>query len=143
MKYTFHQYQRVLDYAIRRHQTEPFFAKLIEQHGKPSFPSNARQVALFGIRHEGKVVQLRENTADDIISLIRLDSDGLPEVHEYAGTTESGYFKQVINPEGDFKMLPGFYFFRHGLHHGKYPCLVQAGPVIGERAKKGSDYDEE
>ena len=142
MKFTFDQYSRIFTAAVAEHVSQPFFAKLIETHSRPAFPADRRQVALFGIRHEGKTVSGRENQADDVIGLARLDSDGLPQVHEYVGTTESGLFKQVINPEGDFKMLPGFYFFKHGLHHGKFPCLVQAGPVLGERAKKGKDYDE-
>ena len=142
MKYTFDQYRRMFEGIVTRHRGQPFFSKLIEGHGQPAFPNAGRQVAVFGIRHEGKAVGFRENIADDTIGLVRLDSDGLPQVYEYKGTTESGLFKKIINPEGDFKMLPGFYFFKHGLHHGTYPCLVQDGPVLGERAKKGRDYDE-
>jgi hypothetical protein len=142
MSYTFEDYRRIFDKAVVRYAAQPFFATLIQEHGRPAFPSAPRHVALFGIRHEGKATAFRENAADDTISLARLDTDGLPQVYEYVGTTESGLFTEVVNPEGDFKMLPGFYFFGRGLHHGKNPCLVQACAVLGERAKKGQDYDE-
>ena len=141
-KYTFEQYRQIFDGVIRKYEGQDFFVKLIETLGKPAFPSAPRDVAAIGIRREGKEKEFRENTADDTISLVRIDSDGLQQVYEYAGTTESGLFKEVINPEGDFKMSPGFYFFKHGIHHGKNPCLVQAGAVLGERAKKGNAYDE-
>jgi hypothetical protein len=141
-KYTFEQYRQIFDGVIRKYEGQDFFVKLIETVGKPAFPSAPRDVAAIGIRREGKEKEFRENTADDTISLVRIDSDGLQQVYEYAGTTESGLFKEVINPEGDFKMSPGFYFFKHGIHHGKNPCLVQAGAVLGERAKKGKAYDE-
>jgi hypothetical protein len=142
MRFTFDQYKRVFSGIVARHRDNAFFGRLIGLHGIPNFPNAKREVAVFGIRHEGKTTDFRENTADDIIALVRLDSDGLEQVHEYDGTTESGLFKEVMNPEGDFKMLPGFYYFKHGLHHGKNPCLVQAGPVLGERAKKHKDFDE-
>ena len=141
-KYTFDQYRQIFDGVIKKYEGQDFFVKLIETLGKPAFPSAPRDVAAIGIRHEGKEKEFRENTADDTISLVRIDSDGLPQVYEYAGTTESGLFAKVINAEGDFKMLPGFYFFKHGIHHGKNPCLVQASAVLGERAKKGKAYDE-
>jgi hypothetical protein len=142
MKYTFDQYKRIFESTVAKHESVPFFAEQINKRGKPAFPSAACQVALFGIRHEGKATGFRENTADDTISMARLDTDGLPQVYEYVGTTESGLFKSVINPAGDFKMLPGFYFFQHGLHKGKFRCLVQTGPILGERAKKGQDFNE-
>jgi len=141
-KFTFEQYSQIFNGAIAKYEGQDFFAKVIQTFGKPAFPSSARDVACIGVRHDGKEVQFRENTADDTISLVRIDSDGLPQVYEYAGTTESGLFKEVVNPEGDFKMSPGFYFFKHGIHHGKNPCLVQASDVLGERAKKGKDYDD-
>ncbi len=142
MSFRFQDYRRIFDGAVARYETKPFFTKLIQQKGRPVFPSAPRQVALFGIRRKGPVTQFRENTADDTLSLARLDERGVAQVFEYVGTTESGLFAQVVNPEGDFKMLPGFYFFAFGLHHGKDKCLVQAGPVLGERALKGKDYDE-
>jgi hypothetical protein len=71
-----------------------------------------------------------------------LDSDGLPQVHEYQGTTEPGLFDKVINPEGDFRLDRGFYFFKLGMHHGVNPCLIPACDVLGERAKKGAAFDE-
>ena len=141
-KYTFEQYRQIFDGVIKKYEGQDFFAKLIAGLGRPAFPSAERNVASIGIRREGKETQFRENTADDTISLVRIDSDGLPQVYEYAGTTESGLFAKVINAEGDFKMSPGFYFFKHGLHKGTNPCLVQAGAVIGERAKKGQAYNE-
>ena len=141
-RYAFEHYRRIFDNAVARYEAQPFFAQLIQQHGRPAFPSAPRDVAIFGTRHAGKTTEFRENTADDTISLVRLDTDGLPQVYEYVGTTESGLFTNVVNPEGDFKMLPGFYFFRRGVHHGQDPCLVQACAVLGERAKKGQDYDE-
>lgn len=61
---------------------------------------------MFGIRHEGKETKFREDSADDTISLVRVDSDSLPQVYEYVGTTEPGLFDQVINAEGDFKLNP-------------------------------------
>jgi hypothetical protein len=142
MKYTFDQYRQIFEGAVSRYEGQPFFAKLVEKHGRPSFPTDRRQVAVFGIRHEGKTVKFRENTADDTISLVRLDSDSLPQAYEYVGTTESGLFAEVMNAEGDFKMLPGFCFYKHGVHHGKNPCLVPVDPVLGERAKKGQDFNE-
>lgn len=142
MKYTFDQYRKIFEGSVSRYESQPFFAKIVEDHGRPTFPADRRQVAVFGIRHEGKTVQGRENTADDTISLVRFDSDNLPQAYEYVGTTESGLFKQVVNPEGDFKMLPGFYFYKHGVHKGTNPCLVPVVPVLGERAKKGQDFNE-
>lgn len=142
MRFMFDQYKRIFEAAVNRYQTHPFFARLIQTQGRPAFPAANRQVALIGIRHEGKSINFRENTADDTISLVRRDSDGLPQVFEYPGTTESGLFSEVVNPEGDFKMSPGFYFFKFGLHKKVNPCLVQSGPVLGERAKKGRDFNE-
>jgi hypothetical protein len=117
MGHTFQDYRPIFDGAVARYETQPFFAKVIQQRGRPAFPSAPRQVALFGIRRKGPVTSFREHTANDTLSL--------------------GLFDKVINPDGDFKMLPGFYFFGHGLHHGKDKCLVQACPVLGERALKG------
>lgn len=142
MGFSFDQYRRIFDGAVAKYEVQPFFQKLVEQRGRPRFPTAPREVAAFGIRHEGPTTEGRENTADDTISLVRRADSGAPQVFEYVGTTESGLFAQVINAEGDFKMSPGIYFFRRGLHKQTFPCLVQAGPVLGERAKKGMDFDE-
>ena len=142
MRYSFQDYRRIFDGAVARYETQPFFAKVIAQCGRPAVPSAPRHVALFGIRRKGPVTGFRENTADDTLSLVRLDDGGVPQVLECLGTTESGLFDKVINVEGDFKMLPGFYYFGFGLHHGRDKCLVQACPILGERALKGHDYDE-
>lgn len=141
-KFTFDQYKHLFESAVAKYEPQSFFAKLLTTHSRPLFPSAPRQVAIFGIRHEGKTTKFRENTADDTLSLVRLDSDGLPQVYEYTCTTEPGLFDEVINPLGDFKMSPGFYFFKHGVHHGKNACLVQDCAVLGERAKKGADFNE-
>ncbi|HYH84266.1 MAG TPA: hypothetical protein VEX60_02220 [Pyrinomonadaceae bacterium] len=142
-KYTFEQYKRIFEGAVKKYEGMEFFAGLIEKFGRPAFPSEPGDIAIIGIRHEGKEIAFRENEADDIIALIRVDEAGQPKGYEYVGTTESGLFKKVYNPQGDFKMSPGFYFFRHG-KHGKrqIPCLVQASQVMGERAKKGMPYNE-
>jgi hypothetical protein len=142
MLHTFEEYRRIFNGAIAKYEGQDFFSKLIQQHARPAFPSAPRNVAIFGIRHEGKETQNRDDVADDTISLVRLDSDGLPQVHEYVGTTEPGLFANVINPEGDFRLNPGFYVFKPGLHHGKNPCLIPACDVLGERAKKGAAFDE-
>lgn len=142
MGYTFEEYRRLFDGAVAKYEGQEFFSNLAAAHHRPAFPSAKREVAIFGIRHEGKATKFRENTADDVIGLARLDSDGLPQAYQYTGTTEPGLFDKVINPLGDFKMVPGFYFFKMGIHHGKNPCLMQDGPVLGERAKKGVDYNE-
>src|SRR5205085_6966820 len=134
MRYTFEQYRRLFESAVSKYEAVPFFAGLIQTHHPPSFPAAAREVAVFGIRHDGQQVHNRGDIADDTISLVRLDSDGLPQVYEYVGTTEPGAFDKLENAQGDFKMLPGFYFFKHGLHHQVDPCLIQDGPVWGERA---------
>jgi hypothetical protein len=72
-------------------------------------------------------------------------------VKEYVGTTEPGKFKKEINPQGDFRLDPGFYFFQLGIHHpndpppnGKNPCLVPDPncSILGERARKGRAFDE-
>ena len=141
-KYTFDQYKQIFNNAIKKYEGQSFFSALTQKLGSPAFPSERRNVAAIGIRHKGKEVHNREDTADDTIILVRLDSDGLPQVYEYAGTTESGDFVQIENPEGDFRMSPGFYFFKLGMHHGVNPCLVQASDVLGERAKKGQVYNE-
>ena len=120
---------------------DPFFDSLRRQYGEPRWPESPRECVVMGIRHEGKEVGFRENTADDEIILCRLDSDGLPQSYTWPGTTEPGYFKEVINPQGDFKLNPGFYYFKPGTHKGVHPCLVQAAPVRGERAKKGKGFD--
>jgi len=140
VRYSFQQYRKIFDGIVARYETDAFSAGLIARCGRPTFPSAPRQVAAFGVRREGPTVQFRENTADDTISLVRLDEGGAPQAFEYPGTTESGLFSQIVNAAGDFKMLPGFYFFRLGTHHGVNPCLVQAAPVQGERAKKGQDF---
>ena len=142
MPFTFEQWKRIFDGAIAKYEGQDFFSKLIQKRGKPAFPSARQEVAVCGIRHEGKETKFREDTADDTISLVRLDSDSLPQVYEYVGTTEPGLFDQVINPEGDFKLNPGFYFFKLGIHHGVNPCLVQDCAVLGERAKKGENFNE-
>lgn|GEM_PF-1591599 len=141
-KYTFENYKSIFEGAIRKYEGNAFFVSLIQKLHRPVFPSAPGNVAIIAIRHEGKEVGFRENEADDIIALVHVDKAGQRRVYEYKGTTESGFFKKVINPEGDFKMSPGFYFFKRGLHHGKYPCLVQACDVLGERAKKGMAYNE-
>ena len=142
MLHTFEEYRRIFDGAIKKYEGQDFFSKLIQQRGRPAFPSAPRNVAMFGIRTAGKETNFRDNSADDIITLVRLDSDGLPQVHEYVGTTEPGLFAKVINPEGDFRLNPGFYSFKLGMHHGKNPCLIPACDVMGERATKGAAFDE-
>ena len=142
MLHTFEEYKRIFDGALSEYESQSFFSTLIREHGKPTFPSARLQVAIFGIRHEGKETNFRDNTADDTISLVRLDSDSLPQVYEYVGTTDPGLFDKVVNPEGDFKLNPGFYFFKLGMHHGVNPCLIQVCAVLGERAKKGEQFDE-
>lgn len=141
-KFTFEQYRTIFEEAIKKYEGDEFFASLITSRGRPVFPALARNCAVIGMRHEGKETKFRENTADDTIALVRIDSDGNTEVWEYIGTTESGLFDKVYNAEGDFKMSPGFSYFKLGLHKGKYPCLVQACDVIGERAKKGQAFNE-
>jgi hypothetical protein len=145
MSHTFEEYRRIFDGAIAKYEGQDFFSKLIGKFGRPAFPSAPRNVAIFGIRHEGQETKNRDDIADDTIALVRLDSDGLPMVKEYVGTTEPGLFMDVINLEGDFRLNPGFYFFKLGIHHpnkGANPCLVPAGDVLGERAKKGEAFDE-
>ena len=141
-KYTFEQYRSIFEEAIRKYEGDEFFARILKTHQRPLFPAAPRNCAIIGIRHEGRETKFRENTADDTIALLRVDGDGGRQVFEYTGTTESGLFNQVINPEGDFKMAPGFSYFKLGIHHGKDPCLVQACDVVGERAKKGKGFDE-
>lgn len=141
-KYTFEQYRSIFEEAIKKYEGDDFFARLLKTHQRPVFPASPGNCAIIGIRHEGKETKFRENTADDTIALVRVNGDGDRQVFEYTGTTESGLFNQVINPEGDFKMAPGFSYFKLGIHHGKDPCLVQACDVVGERAKKGKGFDE-
>jgi hypothetical protein len=142
MQHTFDEYKRIFEGAVAKRENEEFFSELIKQKGRPAFPSAARNVAIIGIRHAGKDTSNRNDFADDLIALVRLDSDGLPQVHEYLGTTEPGLFAKVINPEGDFRLNSGFYFFKKGMHHGVNPCLVPDCAVLGERAKKGAVFDE-
>lgn len=142
MRHTFEDYKRIFNGAIAKYEGHDFFSKLIQQRGKPAFPSAPREVAIIGIRHEGKEIKFRENQADDTISLVRFDSDNLPQVYEYLGTTEPGLYDKVLNKEGDFKLNPGFYRFKLGVHHGKNPCLIPDCDVLGERAKKGAAFDE-
>src|ERR1041385_7727074 len=119
-RFTFEQYRTIFEEAIKKYEGDEFFASLITTRGRPAFPALARNCAVIGIRHEGKETKFRENTADDTIALVRIDSDGNTEVWEYTGTTESGLFDKVYNAEGDFKMSPGFSYFKLGLHKGKY-----------------------
>lgn len=142
MQHTFDEYRRIFEGTVAGYEGQEFFAKLIEQKGRPAFPSAPRNVAIIGIRHAGKEINHRDDYADDLIALVRLDSDGLQQVHEYAGTTEPGLFAKVINAEGDFRLNPGFYFFKQGVHHGVNPCLVPDCAVLGERARKGASFDE-
>lgn len=149
MQHTFDEYKRIFEGAIAKHEGEDFFAKIIQDHGRPAFPSAPRNVAIIGIRHAGNETAHRDDIADDTIALVRLDSDGLPMVKEYVGTTEPGLFDEVMNPEGDFRLNAGFYFFKLGIHHpnvppprGQNPCLVPDCAILGERAKKGVAFDE-
>jgi hypothetical protein len=67
MQHTFEEYRRIFDGAIAKYEGQEFFAKLIEQHGRPAFPSAPRNVAIFGIRTAGKETDNRDNEADDIV----------------------------------------------------------------------------
>lgn len=141
LHFTFDQYHKIFDSALAKYCGEPFFAGVIGKARRPDFPSKPFEVAIFGIRHEGKETHFRENVADDTISLVRISRDNEQQVHEYDGTTEPGDFTEVINPLGDFKMSPGIYFFKEGLHHSKNPCLVQACDVTGMRGGKNKPFD--
>ncbi len=140
-KFTFDEYRKIFEGTVAKYENDPFFAKIVKDLGRPAFPSGRRETAIVGIRHTGKFVDHRTDIADDLISLVRVDSDGLPWVREYQGTTEPGRFNEVFNKEGDFEMCPGFYYFGFGKHHGKNPCLVQACAVRGERAHKHEDFN--
>ncbi|HKG11935.1 MAG TPA: hypothetical protein VKB12_01295 [Pyrinomonadaceae bacterium] len=140
-KFSFEQYKNIFEEAIRKYEGNKFFADLKRQRGLPDFPSDPDTVAIIGIRHEGKKTGFREDTADDIIVLVRIDARGNKLASEYVGTTEPGLFSGG-NALGVFKLLPGFYYFKLGKHHGKNPCLVQDCAVLGERAKEGKDWDE-
>lgn len=54
MQHTFEEYQRIFEGAVAKFERQEFFAKLIQQKGRPAFPSARRNVAMIGIRHEGK-----------------------------------------------------------------------------------------
>lgn len=140
-KYSFEQYRNIFDGVVEQCKDMPFYNALIGKFGVPSWPQKGLECAAIGIRHDGKDKDHREDIADDTISLCRLKADNQPEVFEAIGTTESGLFTKAVNANGDFKLYPGFYFFKRGLHHDTIPCLVQAGLVRGERAKKHQDYD--
>lgn len=140
-KFSFDQYKSIFNEAIRKYEGNAFFVNLKQQRGLPDFPSDPDTVAIIGIRHEGKKARFREDTADDTIALVRIDSRGNKLVSEYVGTTEPGLFSGG-NAMGVFKLSPGFYYFKLGKHHGKNPCLVQDCAVLGERAKEGKDWDE-
>lgn len=140
-KFSFEQYKSIFDEAIRKYEGNKFFADLKQQRGLPDFPADPGNVAILGIRHEGKKTKFREDTADDTIALLRLDDRGNKLVSEYTGTTEPGLFSGG-NAMGVFKLSPGFYYFKLGKHHGTNPCLVQDCAVLGERAKEGKDWDE-
>ena len=142
-------YRRIFEGAVAKYEGQAHFVKVIEQKGRPAFPSAPRNIAIIGIRHEGREIANRDDEADDIIALVRIDSDGLPMVKEYVGTTEPGKFDTVVNPQGDFRLNPGFYFFKLGIHHpndpppkGKNPCLVPDCSILGERARKGVAFNE-
>jgi hypothetical protein len=141
LHFTFDQYRKIFDGALAKYEGIPFFADIVKTTRQPAFPKEPREVVIFGIRHEGKEVHNREDTADDTISLVRIATTGEQQVHEYDGTTEPGDFTEVLNPLGDFKMSPGLYFFKQGLHHSKNPCLVQACGVTGMRGGKGKPFD--
>jgi len=38
MSFSFQDYRRIFDGAVARYETQPFFAKLIQQKGRPVFP---------------------------------------------------------------------------------------------------------
>ena len=140
-KFSFEQYKSIFNEAIRKYEGNAFFANLKQQRGLPDFPVDPGNVAIIGIRHEGKKTRFREDIADDIIALVRLDERGNKLVSDYVGTTEPGLFSGG-NAMGVFKLSPGFYYFKLGKHHGTNPCLVQDCAVLGERAKEGKDWDE-
>ena len=60
MPYTFEQCKRIFDGAIAKYEGQDFFSKLIQKRGKPAFPSTRQEVAMFGIRHEGKETKFRK-----------------------------------------------------------------------------------
>ena len=99
MQHNFEDYQRIFDGAVAKYEGQEFFANLVQQEGRPAFPSAPRNVAIIGIRHAGKEVENRDDYADDLIAMARIATDGSQQVYEYAGTTEPGLFAKVINPD--------------------------------------------
>ncbi|HEV7892538.1 MAG TPA: hypothetical protein VGP08_18135 [Pyrinomonadaceae bacterium] len=140
-RFSFDDYKNMFEGAIKKYRGDKFFANLIQQRGQPEFPSEEGNVAIIGIRHEGKRKDFRDDTANDTIALVYLDEHGNKKVSEYVGTTEPG-LTAGQNKLGLFKLSPGFYYFKLGKHHQKNPCLVQDCAVLGERAKPGKDWDE-
>ncbi|MFL6207729.1 MAG: hypothetical protein ACJ74W_02700 [Pyrinomonadaceae bacterium] len=140
-RYTFDQYRKIFDGVLAKYEGVPFFADVIKGNRRPDFPANPREVAVFGIRHEGEKVHHRDDIADDTLSLVRIATTGEQQVYEYRGTTEPGYFTTAANPLGVFMLSPGLYFFKIGKHHGVNDCLVQACTVIGERAQPETDFN--
>lgn len=140
-RFSFDDYKNIFEGAIKRYGEDKFFAGLIQQRGLPEFPSEEGNVAIIGIRHEGKRKEFRDDTANDTVALVYFDEHGNKKVSEYVGTTEPG-LTPGQNKLGLFKLSPGFYYFKLGKHHQKNPCLVQDCAVVGERAKPGKDWDE-
>lgn len=140
-RFSFDDYKNMFEGAIKRYGDNDFFAGLIQQRGQPEFPSEPGNVAIIGIRHDGKRKEFRDDAANDTVALVYFDEQGNKKVSEYVGTTEPG-LTPGQNKLGLFKLSPGFYYFKLGKHHQKNPCLVQDCAVLGERAKPGVDWDE-
>ena len=60
MTHTFEEYKRIFSGAISKYESQSFFSTLIQEHGRPTFPLARLQVAIVGIRHEGKETSFRD-----------------------------------------------------------------------------------
>jgi len=57
------------------------------------------------------------------------------ELRVWRATTDPGHYytRTPLNPIGAARLEPGAYTYRRGLHQGRVPALVQAGPVLVAR----------
>jgi hypothetical protein len=85
-------------------------------------------VNMFGVRANTGFT----NTFDDIIGLI-IDDGFNPILEKWEGTTDPGKngLLNPLNEKGVAIVAPGYYknVWKSGLHKGKYPALVQIGPI--------------
>lgn len=115
-----------------------------------SWSTSPKLVHIIGVRgwRRGAAVENRLDEYNDTIYLAAAaaapgpaggEPDG-PAVEEFPASVDPGRLREP-NPKGTAHLLPGRYEYRLGLHRGREPALVQAGPVTVLRYFDVGDRD--